>query len=312
MKLSAAIIAHNEEKNIIRALQSIYEWVDEIVFIDAQSRDDTVKRVRAYDGQKKIKIFHEDNPPNFILNKQKAIERCTGEWILELDADEVVSEELQKEIQSIINKQTNSTNSDQLQPVAFRISRLNFFLGKPLRKGGQYPNHVMRLYRNRHARFPGKTIHDQVEIINPKLEIPSSKQKSFGASPACRLPAVGRAGRDLECGASSVGYLQSPLLHFPYPDFETYLRKWVQYAAFEAAALAEQGIKPSLWRSVQYFFILPGKWFFTVYARHKGFQDGFAGFAFALFSAIRYWIIYVKLVEQTTDRSNSGVGHAYE
>lgn len=268
MLLSVAIIAHNEEKNIIRALQSVYQWVNEIVLIDAQSTDATVKLTTAFDQHKKIRIFHEDNPPNFILNKQKAIDRCRGTWILELDADEIVSKELKEEILIVINPKSEARNAKQIQNskldvIAYRIPRLNYFLGRPLKKGGQYPNYVIRLYQKACACFPGKTIHDQVDI-SPEVKVER---------------------------------LKTPLLHYPYPSFEMYIKKWLQYSVFEAQELAKKKPLPSFGLFFKYMIFLPTTWFLKTYVRHKGFQDGLPGFIFSLFSAIRYWVIYIKLYE---------------
>lgn len=265
MQLSVASAVYNEEKNIIRCLESVYDWVDEIVLVDGSSTDQTISLVREFDSKRKIKIFIEENPPLFIINKQKAIDRCQGEWILELDADEVVTEKLKKEIQLVISQElVQSNNSDQLYPVAYQIPRLNYFLGTPLRKGGQYPDYKLRLYQKGTAHFPLKTIHDQVVIDHKK----------------------------------PMGTLHSPLLHHPYPTFEVYIRKWIQYSMFEAETIYKEGVRASFGGFVKYMIGLPLWWFLTTYIRHKGFQDGFAGFSFALFSSIRYWVIYMKLEER--------------
>lgn len=271
MTVSVAIAVFNEEKNIIRCLKSVYDWVDEIVVVDGNSTDKTVNLIKKFDQKNKIKVFIEDNPPMFHLNKQKAIERCTKDWILQLDADEVVSKKLRQEIVRLLKgnmagkKPSNNQYNNQI--IAFWLPRLNFFLGKPLKKGGQYPDYTLRLYRHGVAKFPCQSVHEQVEIL------PSSKLQ-------------------LE-----IGYLKSPLLHHPYPTFSEYLHKWNRYTTLEAKNLKKQGFKPSVWNFIKYFFILPNIWFFKTYLRHLGFLDGFAGFAFSLFSAIRYWGIYIKAGE---------------
>lgn len=266
MQISVAIVTYNEEKNILRCLASIYEWIDEIIMVDGQSTDTTVEIVKRFDQKNKIKIFSEKNMPMFHQNKQKAIEKCAGKWILQLDADEVVSPQLKNEILSIVkNKSSN-------QPIAYHLPRLNYLLGKPLRKGGQYPDYTIRLYINGATKFPCETLHEQVMIINQN---------------------------------ASLGTLSQPILHYPYPNFSTYLRKWIQYADFEANTLIHQKIKASFWNIKKYFLILPTAWFFKTYIRHKGFQDGFAGFIFSLFSSIRYWVIYVIFVEKQSAYSKS-------
>src|SRR3990167_178373 len=107
MSLSIAIATYNEEKNIKRCLDAVYDWVDEIVVVDGGSTDKTVEIIKKLDTDKKIKVHTTDNPPMFHKNKQKALDRCTKDWILQLDADEIVSPELKAEILATIRDQKN-------------------------------------------------------------------------------------------------------------------------------------------------------------------------------------------------------------
>ncbi len=94
MKLSIAIATFNEEKNIVDCLKSIEGIADEIVVVDGSSNDSTVELARNFTE----KIIVTDNPPIFHINKQKAIDKCSKEWILLLDADERVTKKLSDEI----------------------------------------------------------------------------------------------------------------------------------------------------------------------------------------------------------------------
>ena len=85
--LSVAIAVYNEEKNLGACLSSIASIADEIVLVDGGSTDNTIEIARKFTS----KIIRTDNPPIFHLNKQKALDACTGDWILQLDADEVVT-----------------------------------------------------------------------------------------------------------------------------------------------------------------------------------------------------------------------------
>src|SRR3989338_10662254 len=104
MKISVAIASYNgdESEIILRCLKSVYDWVDEIVIVYGSPSDNTIETIKKYDSHKIITLIFSDNPPLFHLNKQKAIDKCTSEWVLQLDTDEVVSEELKKEILSVI------------------------------------------------------------------------------------------------------------------------------------------------------------------------------------------------------------------
>jgi len=270
MKLSLCIITHNEEKNVHMPLDSAYDMADEVVVIDAASTDKTVQIVKKYGD--KIRLYEVDNPKNFLANKERAIEKAKGEWILQLDADEAVSPELKKEIQSVIGQsqlQSAAISSDKTdfnrQPIltdstvnGYLIPRKNWFLGRFLMKGGVYPDYVLRLYKREGAHFELKNVHENVKV------------------------------------KGEVGTLKNAIEHFADPDFERYLMRWNRYTSFDAGLLAKEKRKLNFLDFINYFLIKPKVWFFMTFFRHKGFMDGFPGFVFSLFSAIRFWAIYVK------------------
>lgn len=269
-KLSVAIATHNEKENILKTLASVYDWVDEIFIVDGSSTDGTGRAVREFDSKKKIHLHIADNPRMFHINKQKALEMCKGEWILQLDTDEIVSEDLRNEIVDVINRDDKH--------IAFWIPRLNHFLGRALTKGGQYPDYTIRLYKNGVAKLPCASVHEQVEI-NGKI-IPQ---------PDPRAPQI------LE--DQNISILQHPLLHFPWKSLQDYIDKGlIRYSRQEAQNLSENGFRISLVSGVKYFIILPTVWFFKTYVRHKGFVDGWQGCAYSFFSSLRYWVTYVMVM----------------
>lgn len=253
MKLSLCIAVYNEEKNLHYPMDSAIDIVDEVIIVDGGSTDKTVEIARSYG--KKVKIIKSDNPIMFHKNKQKAIEAAQGEWILQLDADEVLSQELKQEIINLLHQTDDQT--------AFWIPRKNWFLTGFLMKGGQYPDYTIRLYKNGFAKFPCKDVHENVEI------------------------------------KGKVGYLKNPLLHYADPDFSRYLSRWDRYTTAEV----ERMPKDMKLNFINYFVWKPKITFLMMYFRHKGFMDGFPGFVFSLFSAIRYWVIYIKWVAKTKTRS---------
>jgi len=260
MSLSVAIATHNEEKNIERCLKAVYNWGDEIVVVDGASTDKTVDVIKKLDTDNKVKVHVTDNPPMFHKNKQKALDRCTKDWILQLDVDEVVTEELKNEI---LNSASRRIQDDKEETIAYWIPRLNYFLGRPLHKGGQYPDYTIRFYKNGVAKFPCESVHEQVKING------------------------------------EIGYLKSDLLHYPYETFDAYIQNGlIRYSILEADIMQKDGVKPSVINFLKYFIILPKWWFLKTYFRHKGFMDGFPGFIFSLFSALRYWFAYILLYEK--------------
>ncbi len=253
MKLSLCIPCYNEEKNIHYPLDSAYDLVDEVVIVDGGSTDKTINIARSYGN--KVKIYQTDNPRNFLFNKQKAIEVAQGDWILQLDADEAISEELKKEIKNVIN--------DKNQPfVGFWLPRKNWFLNRFLMKGGVYPDYVLRLYKRKAAKFELKHLHENV-IVNGKIGY-------------LKNPILHYADPDFS------RYL---LRWDRYTTFD---------AQELAKKIKTRSLFKTLLLGIDYFIIKPTMWFLKTYFRHKGFIDGFPGFVFSLFSSIRYWVIYIK------------------
>ena len=98
--LSIAIAVYNERKNLEACLASVQSVADEIVVVDGGSTDGTIEIAKKFTS----KIIRTTNPPVFHINKQKALDACTGDWILQLDADEIIPESLKKEIIEVITQ----------------------------------------------------------------------------------------------------------------------------------------------------------------------------------------------------------------
>lgn len=151
-KLSIALATFNEEKNIVNCLESVKSIADEIVIVDGTSKDRTADLARRNGAT----VIKKPNPSMFHINKNIAITNCTGNWILLLDADEVVSKRLAKEILLTINSNPEEDG--------FWVNRKNWFLGGFLTKGGAYPDAVIRLFRNGKGILPEKSVHEQVKV----------------------------------------------------------------------------------------------------------------------------------------------------
>lgn len=155
--LSIAIATFNESRHIQKCLDAVKDIATEIVIYDAQSTDNTVAIAKKFE---QVKIISGPNHPIFHINKQKAIDKCTSDWILQLDADEVVTPDLSNEIMKIISSKPAENG--------FWINRKNYFLGKFLTKGGVYPDPTIRLYKNGKSKLPCKSVHEQA-IIEGKV-----------------------------------------------------------------------------------------------------------------------------------------------
>jgi len=169
--ISAVLITKNEEKNIGRCLNSL-RWVDEIVVVDGESLDKTVEIAKSFGAKVVTHRFEGD----FGLERNIGNENATGDWILALDADEVIPDRTREKIKGIL---TNGTEYD-----AFNVPRMQYFLGKPLIYGGRYHS-IINLFRKGKARFQGKVHHLVIvdgatgEIEEPIEHYPFSSIEEF-------------------------------------------------------------------------------------------------------------------------------------
>src|ERR1700759_4701856 len=120
--LSVAMIAMNEEVNLPRTLESV-KWADEIVVVDSGSKDRTLEIAQSFGARTSYHSFGGHGE-----QKNVALDLCTSDWILLLDADEVLTPELQREVQALLAREPEYG--------AYWIPRLNLYFGKWIRHGG--------------------------------------------------------------------------------------------------------------------------------------------------------------------------------
>lgn len=283
-KISVALATYNEEENIKECLESV-KWADEIIVVDGSSTDKTRKIAK----KQGAKVTKTNNPAIFHINKQKALDACQNQWILQLDADERVTEKLAKEIkkvitltdkeieqyqktfskknlfqrhQRIVEQRDGKMGKDKGEYAGFFMPRLNLFLGKYLKYGGVYPDGVIRLVKKDKARFPCQSVHEQI-IIDGK-----------------------------------VGWLENDLVHHDAPTFKRYLKKNSQYIDLIAVDYKKEKIGKNPVQFLNYIFIKPIHWFFLTLFRHKGILDGYQGIVFSFFSALRFPRAYWRYLKQ--------------
>jgi len=150
MKISAAIITLNEQRNIARAIESL-RCCDEIVVVDSGSNDRTCE-VAAKLGARVVEAAWR----GYSGQKNFAVEQCTHDWVLSIDADEALSEALEGEIWQL--KKTGPKADGYTMP------RLAQYLGKWILHGGWYPDRKVRLFDRRKARWVGDFVHESVAV----------------------------------------------------------------------------------------------------------------------------------------------------
>jgi glycosyltransferase involved in cell wall biosynthesis len=283
-KLSVVLATYNEEKNIGACLSSVKKIADEIIIVDGTSSDKTVSIAKSFGAR----VLVVPNQRIFHINKQKAMDMAKHEWILQLDADEIVGVELAQEIQHVIAMDEKAAEkyqetlpqralflrhqqllvdrdggigSDSGPYHAYFIPRLNYFLGRYLRYGGVYPDGVIRLVKKGFAHFPCKDVHEQIAV----------------------------KGR--------VGWLNNDLLHMADPTFQRYLMRNNRYIDVLAMQLSESKTGKDPLTACKYLFYLPIEWFLMTLIRHKGILDGWQGVVFSFFSALRFPRAYLRYVK---------------
>lgn len=151
-KVSCVIITYNESRNIRRCLESV-SWADEIVVVDSHSTDDTKKIVSEFTDK-----IYDLRWEGFGPAKEFARSQASGEWILSVDADEVVTENLRDEIKRTIRSEDSKDKDGYLIP------RRSNFLGRWVRHGGWYPDLVLRLFRKDKGEFTHQLVHEEVKV----------------------------------------------------------------------------------------------------------------------------------------------------
>lgn len=285
-KLSVVLATRNEEENIGRCLNAVKGIADEIVIVDENSDDNTREIAESYGA----KVFTEPHHDNFHITKQKAIDRASSEWILQLDADEVVTSELAREIQEvltltdeeilqrepkdiskeklfkrhmeILNNREGSVGNSSGEISAFFIPRRNMFLGKPLIHGGVYPDPAIRLIKKGKAFLPAKSVHEIMKVD----------------------------GR--------VAWLFNDLEHHDSPTLSRYISRLNRYTDLQASDLSKINVSKGIAGFFNYVLVKPVYTFVNLYLRHRGYLDGMRGFMWASLSASHFPISYFKYVTQ--------------
>lgn len=157
--LSAAIITYNEEGNIQACLDSVTDLADEIIVLDSFSKDGTETICRA-----NPKVRFSQHPfDGHIEQKNRALEMCSSDWILCLDADERVSPELRASIEALLRR-----NPDV---AGVKFPRLTYHMHRAIRHGGWYPNARYRLVRRGMADWGGENPHDKLILKGKGIKI---------------------------------------------------------------------------------------------------------------------------------------------
>lgn len=158
--LSVTIVAQDEERTIGRVLEAVKDLADEIVFLDSGSTDRTPEIARSFG----VRFYHQDWL-GYAAQKNKAIELATGEWVLSLDADEILTPELVEEIRGILS------SAIPVNVAGYTLPRILFIGEKGVRRGGFYPDAQLRLFRKDRGRFKDRIVHEAVKVDGDVVQL---------------------------------------------------------------------------------------------------------------------------------------------
>jgi len=269
MRISTIIITKNAAKHLKQCLDSVL-WMDEIIVLDCGSNDDTVSICKSYGDKLKL---HQTDWPGFGKQKNRALKLASGEWVLSLDADEVVTPELQCEITGILDCCAKSTLNDEVvkhgqvvinknnkdnQVVAYKIPRLTYCFGKPVKYCfGHNKDKPIRLLKRDHGCFSDDIVHEKI-IVTGKISS-----------------------------------LKQPMQHFSFSSIEDIINKMHSYSTLNATKLYQKQYKTTPVKAFLHAF-----WaFFRIYILRLGFLDGYCGFVIALGNFEGVFYKYAKLME---------------
>ena len=253
MKISATIITFNEERHIADAVKSI-AWADEILVVDSESSDKTVQIAESLGAKVLTQKWL-----GFAKQKQFAVDNARFEWIFSLDADERVSDELKNEILTL----KNSGNTAD----GYKIPRLTYYMNRPIRHGGWYPDWQLRFFDKRKAHWKNVIIHESIQMSEN----------------------------------SKTGKLNGDILHFTIENAaEHHKMIGTRYAPLAAEQMFGRGKRIGIFKVMTAGLTA----FFQTYILKLGFLDGFPGFCIARFAANHAFLKYLLLWEMQNSDSD--------
>ena len=230
--LGAILITKNEEANIVECLATL-RFCDRVFVVDGGSADRTVELARRAGAS----VVERYDWQGYGVQKQRALELADSDWVLSIDADERVPKVLGAEILAAIGMCPGHAG--------YRLNRRTMFLGRFLRHGGWFPDHVVRLARRDACRFSEDVIHEKMVV------------------------------------SGSVGRLAEPLLHYSYTSIDDVLSKLRTYARATAGVRRRQGKRGGLTAALARAAFT----FANVYVVKAGMLDGRQGLVAAIYRA---------------------------
>ncbi len=248
------VLAFNEEQNLRTVLPTV-TWADEVLVVDSFSTDGTAQLCREL-GVRRVDVPFQ----GFGRLRNEALKLVKHDWVVSIDADERSTPEFVAELREKLQAPDR---------VAYFVPRRNFFLGRPIRFSGWYPDYRQpQVFDRRHFRYREDLVHER-----------------------------------FECDGS-IGYFKNAIIQHAFPTLEVVLRKTDRYTTL----MAERNFQAGRRASVFQLTLNPAGAFLKKYVAQQGFRDGLPGFMVAAFHGWYTYLKYAKLWELQLNGRNRPAG----
>lgn len=243
-RLSVIVPAGNSAEVIEQCLTSV-RWADELIVVDSFSSDGTLEIAQRYADR-----ILRNEYINSATQKNWAIPQASHLWVLIVDTDERVSPELRQEIEAVI--------AQPGEYAAYRMPRVNYAFGRPVRYAGYYPDYQVRLFQRDRGRYAPRQAHAHMMIDG------------------------------------AVGTLANPIIHYAHRTMEQTIRGLLGPMTYwEALERYQQGRRANMWQ----LFLRPPAAFIYRYLYQGGFRDGPTGLVISLLWSFYVGLTYLRLWE---------------
>ncbi|HET7891905.1 MAG TPA: glycosyltransferase family 2 protein [Candidatus Sulfotelmatobacter sp.] len=263
MNLSVVIITFNEEANIGRTLESVRPLLadgkGEVIVVDSGSTDRTVEIAKSFGA----KVFVEEWK-GYAAQKNSAIDKATGDWILSLDADEEVSDGMRE----LLSQYILGKHEGGYAGIGMVFARKNYFLGRWIKHGGFYPDCKLRMFWRGLGRFEERAVHEDIRMVE-----------------GCEI-----------YDPSYHYVMRSPIeiIHHSYPTLSDYIEHMNRYSSLGAEMVVAKG---NVGFSLRNIVVRPLFTFIYNYFFRLGFLDGREGLLLHLYHAVYVSWKYAKAWE---------------
>jgi glycosyltransferase involved in cell wall biosynthesis len=252
VKLTAVIPVKNEKGKIEKCLDSLKGFVDEIIAVDSLGTDGTVEICKKYGAKV---VTHEIEGYNMDKQRNIGVENAAGEWILQTESDEIFPPDAGGKIRRAIENAGDYA--------AFRIFRVNYFLGHPLRYAGSN-DYMVRIFKKGKASYIGSSVHETLKVDGP------------------------------------VGDIDIKVRHYSFNSIAQFIAKCNFFSDVEADIFLKENEKVDIkeikyrltWKSLRLFWKL--------YIRKKGYKDGMLGLGWCIVSVIGPQVRWLKIWEKAS------------